>query len=105
METDRDNHAEQALLTAQAAQNVLRELPGWSISADGRRLEREFTTKGFLRAQQIALAAGAVAEARNHHPDIRHGWGYCAVSWTSHDAGGLTRRDVDCAAMLNALMG
>jgi len=41
---------------------------------------------------------------RGHHPDIRLGWGYCEVAFTTHAAAGLTDNDLICAAKLNAIL-
>ncbi|WP_282602368.1 4a-hydroxytetrahydrobiopterin dehydratase [Paracoccus sp. PARArs4] len=79
-------------------------LPAWQRSDDGTRISRSFAFKGFARAVETANLAAWLGNRRNHHPDIAFGWGYCTVSFTSHDAGGLTERDFDCAARLDALM-
>lgn len=78
-------------------------LAGWTLSDDGRALERRFETKNFVRAQAIATLAGGVGEMANHHPDISYGWGYCHLRFSTHSAGGVTRNDLICAARLNIL--
>lgn len=83
---------------------ALADLPGWSLSDDGTRIARRFAFKGFASAVETANLAAWLGNRRDHHPDVTFGWGYCTVSFTSHDAGGLTARDLDCAARLNALM-
>ena len=45
-----------------------------------------------------------MAEQRNHHPEIRLGWGFCRITFTTHDAGGLTQADLDAAAALDAAL-
>lgn len=94
-----------SVLDREEIEGRLAALGGWDLSPDGVRITCRFEVKGFLRAQQIALLAGTVGDLRNHHPDIRHGWGYCEVDFTSHDAGGVTERDLTCAAALNAALG
>ena len=39
----------------------------------------------------------ALAERKDHHPDLKVGYGYCEVLFTTHDAGGLTALDAECA--------
>ncbi|MDO5613088.1 MAG: 4a-hydroxytetrahydrobiopterin dehydratase [Paracoccus sp. (in: a-proteobacteria)] len=90
--------------TPDEAKARMPDVPGWALSDDGRAISREWQVKGFLTAQGLAMLAGAVGEARNHHPDIAYGWGRCQVTFTSHDAGGLTGRDFDCAARINAVL-
>ena len=42
-------------------------------------------------------------EKRDHHPDVLVGWGKARVLWTTHDAGGLTRLDLDLAEATDKL--
>ncbi len=80
-------------------------LEGWVLCDQGRAIELEVATKGFLKAQALAMLAGNIGEFANHHPDISFGWGYCRVRFTTHSAGGVTRNDLICAARLNAMRG
>ena len=82
----------------------LAALPGWALAADGRAISREWRFKTFRRAAQLANLAAWQAEAANHHPDIAFGWGYCRVTWTTHDAGGLTEADFAAAAGFDRLL-
>ncbi len=79
-------------------------LDGWSLSPDGRAITRHFTVKGFAKAVELANLAAWLANKRGHHPDVAFGWGYCRVSFTTHDAGGLTDADFAAAAHLDALL-
>jgi 4a-hydroxytetrahydrobiopterin dehydratase len=45
-----------------------------------------------------------VAHAQNHHPDLRVGYDQCTVAWRTHDIGGISRADLDCAARIDALL-
>ncbi|MFC3629187.1 4a-hydroxytetrahydrobiopterin dehydratase [Paracoccus angustae] len=82
----------------------LEALDGWRLSPDGQAITRRFAFKGFARAVEMANLAAWLGNRRNHHPDVRFGWGYCEVSFTTHDAGGLTDADFACAARLNDLV-
>ncbi|MDO5658240.1 MAG: 4a-hydroxytetrahydrobiopterin dehydratase [Paracoccus sp. (in: a-proteobacteria)] len=77
---------------------------GWALNEDATAITRDWKTRNFAQAQAIAMLAGAVAEHLNHHPDIAYGWGYVRVTFTSHDAGGLTARDIDGACRINAAL-
>lgn len=79
---------------------ALLQVPGWSCLDNG--LMRRIDCKGFAPALTAANLAAAVSDRLNHHADIRLGWGYCELRWTSHDAGGLTPRDFAAAARFNA---
>ncbi|WP_347137667.1 4a-hydroxytetrahydrobiopterin dehydratase [Paracoccus sp. SSK6] len=83
----------------------LETLDGWSLSPDGRAIARRFDFKGFAKAVEMANLAAWLGNRRNHHPDVCFGWGYCQVSFTTHDAGGLTDADFAAAARLNELVG
>lgn len=75
---------------------------GWTLAEDGTSISRRWRFPDFAAALARTALVGKVAEARNHHPDIRLGWGYCEVRFTTHDAGGLTRADLDAAAAVEA---
>lgn len=79
-------------------------LNGWTVSSDGRAIMRRFDLKGFAKAVEMANLAAWLGNKQGHHPDIAFGWGYCQVSFTTHDAGGLTEADFICAARLNELV-
>ena len=82
----------------------LAALDGWTLSPDGRAITRRFAFKGFARAVEMANLAAWLGNRRNHHPDVAFGWGYCQVSFTTHEAGGLTDADFAAAAHLDALL-
>lgn len=91
-------------LPAEQASQRLTDLPDWQLSGDGTAISRRFEFKGFAKAVEMANLAAWLGNKRDHHPDISFGWGYCEVAFTSHDAGGLTERDFDSAAYLDALI-
>lgn len=86
------------------AARLLADLDGWQMSQDGGTISRRFDFKGFLKSVEMANLAAWLGNKQGHHPDIRFGWGYCEVSFTTHDAGGLTENDFICAARLDALV-
>lgn len=64
------------------------------------RLGAHYRTDDFASALALADAIGEVAEAAGHHPDLHVGWGYVEAWLRSHDARGVTRRDLDLAARI-----
>ena len=66
-------------------------------------LRATFRTGDFTRGLDLVTRIAAAAEAANHHPDLDLRYGRVHVLLTSHDAGGLTRRDVDLAAAITAV--
>lgn len=91
-------------LTRAEAEARLGELDGWALSDDATTLTRRLTFKGFAKALQTANVAAWAGDREGHHPDIRFGWGYCEVSYTTHEAGGLTENDFICAAKLDRIL-
>lgn len=83
---------------------LLAGLDGWDLVDDGRAICRRFEFKGFLKAVEMANLAAWLGNRHGHHPDIRFGWGYCEVHFTTHSSGGLTRNDFICAAKLDQLV-
>ena len=67
------------------------------------RLRATFATGTFTRGIVLAERIGRIAEEANHHPDIDLRYPSVHVSLVSHDAGGLTERDVDLARRISDL--
>lgn len=76
-------------------------LSGW-YSADGS-LRKRFEFANFAESLDFVNLVGAVAEAADHHPDIKFGWGFAEFEITTHDRGGITDFDFDLAAKIDAL--
>lgn len=91
-------------LAPDQARAMLAGLDGWTLSEDGTTITRRLTFKGFAKAVQTANVAAWAGDREGHHPDIRFGWGYCEVSYTTHEAGGLTENDFICAAKLDRIL-
>lgn len=66
-------------------------------------LRATFSAPDFSTAAAFVARVAEAADTANHHPDVVLRWGQVTVTTTSHDAGGLTQRDVDLAATLSAL--
>ena len=79
----------------------LSALPGWVQAGD--KLYREFCFADFSRAFGFMTAAAIQAQAMNHHPEWFNVYATVKVWLTTHDAGGITRRDLDLAAVMNGL--
>jgi 4a-hydroxytetrahydrobiopterin dehydratase len=62
-------------------------------------LVRSFPTPDFASGLALVARIGAMAERRNHHPEIALRWGQVNVCWTTHDVGGLSALDLELAAL------
>jgi 4a-hydroxytetrahydrobiopterin dehydratase len=76
---------------------------GWTKSADGKAIERSFRFKDFAEAFAFLTRVAAHAEAVNHHPEFTSVWNRVDFRLTSHDAGGVTKRDLALAETIEGL--
>lgn len=79
------------------------ELDGTAFRHTQDHLVAAFTTSDFRSAVRLVDAVAVVADELNHHPDVRLGWGRVEFALTSHDAGGVTRRDVELARRIGEI--
>ena len=77
---------------------------GWTTSADGKALERSYRFKDFAEAFAFLTRVAAHAEAVDHHPEFTSIWNCVEFRLTSHDAGGVTQRDLDLAGAIDRLL-
>lgn len=77
-------------------------LSGWQLQ--GTKIVKRFEYKGFAKAVEMANLAAWHSNKMGHHADIAFGWGYCQITYTNHEAGGLTANDFICAAKLDELV-
>ncbi len=89
------------LLTDDEIDQALRALPGWA--REGQTLWRAYRFKGFPEAVAFVDRLVAPAEAMGHHPDLVISYNKVVVTLTTHDAGGITRKDLELAKVVSAL--
>ena len=49
-------------------------------------------------------AVAFIAHTQDHHPELTVGYNRCVVRWNTHDVGGISETDFDCAARVDALL-
>ena len=79
----------------------LTKVPRWRVV--GGKLHREFKFDDFVTAFGFMSSVALLAEKRDHHPDWSNAYNKVVIDLVSHDAGGLTQRDFDLAAAIDAL--
>ncbi len=79
---------------------ALAGLPGWS--AVNGKLHKEYKFPDFVHAFGFMATSAIAIEAMNHHPEWFNVWNRVTVDLTTHDAGGITSRDVTLAGKLDA---
>ncbi|MBE3639468.1 4a-hydroxytetrahydrobiopterin dehydratase [Mangrovicoccus algicola] len=78
---------------------------GWRRDETPGAIGKVFEFKDFSQAFGFMARAALAAEAADHHPDWRNVWNRVEVMLTSHDAGGLTDRDIALARAMEAIAG
>ena len=73
----------------------LQKNPGWAL--EGGMIRRTFAFKDFVEAMAFVNKVAEAAEAADHHPDIDIRYSKVTLALVTHDAGGLTQRDVALA--------
>jgi 4a-hydroxytetrahydrobiopterin dehydratase len=83
------------LLSEGEIRRHLGDLPEWRYFANG--LHKEFRFRGFRASIAFVDRLAEQASAAGHHPDIEIHFNRVIVSLTTHDAGGVTAKDVQLA--------
>ncbi|MBN9604506.1 MAG: 4a-hydroxytetrahydrobiopterin dehydratase [Afipia felis] len=91
------------LLSEAARKQALAGLKGWSEAAGGKALNRTFTFRDFNEAFGFMTRAALAAEKSDHHPDWRNVYKTVEVSLSTHDADGVTERDIALAKTMNEI--
>ena len=90
-------------LTGAARSAALSELSGWSEVTGRDAIARTFVFRDFSEAFGFMTRVALAAEKRDHHPEWRNVYKTVEVVLTTHDADGVTGRDVDLAKLMNKL--
>jgi 4a-hydroxytetrahydrobiopterin dehydratase len=92
-----------AMLSDIAIQRELGKLSGWSRRGDA--LTKTFQFKDFLSGIDFIGAVAKAAESAKHHPDIDIRYTKITCTLSTHDAGGITQKDLDLAAQIEKIAG
>ena len=78
---------------------------GWSLEEGGKAIVRTYRFKDFSEAFGFLTRVALHAEKADHHPEFTSVWNRVDFRLTSHDAGGVTERDIKLARTIDALAG
>jgi len=92
-------------LTGDARKAALSRLAGWSEVEDRDAIAKTFVFRDFNEAFGFMTRAALIAEKLDHHPEWLNVYKTVAVTLSTHDAGGLTERDITLAEAMNRLAG
>ncbi len=81
-------------------------LPEWrlGIGGESRELVRDFVFADFVAAMVFVNRLAEAAESAGHHPDIDIRYNRVRVALATHDAGGITQKDVALAHTIDRLV-
>ena len=84
---------------------ALAELSGWTHDPVRDAISRRFALADFNAAFGFMARVAMLAEKADHHPEWSNIWNRVDILLTTHDAGGLSKRDVAMARKIDALIG
>ena len=91
-------------LTDSERDAALAALSEWGLRADKLAITRSFTFADFSAAFAFMTRVALLAEKADHHPEWSNVWNRVEITLTTHDAGGLSTRDVDMARGIGELL-
>jgi 4a-hydroxytetrahydrobiopterin dehydratase len=80
----------------------MRDLEGWKVLADA--IHKDYTFRGFRAAIAFVNRIAEQATAAGHHPDLEIHYNRVVVSLSTHDAGGVTEKDVELAEKIDSVV-
>ncbi len=85
------------------AEAALEGLDGWDFDRDGDAMRKVFKFSDFSEAWGFMNRVALIAEKSDHHPEWFNVYNKVDITLTTHDAGGLSQRDVEMAKAIEAL--
>ena len=82
---------------------ALAALPDWTYAPERDAITRSFTFQDFSEAFGFMTRVALMAEKADHHPEWSNVWNRVDILLTTHDAGGLSTRDIQMAPAIDAL--
>ncbi len=89
-------------LSQEEIEQELKNLSGWKIVNE--KLHKEFQFESFNQAFGFMTRSAMEIEKMNHHPEWFNVYNKITIELTTHDAGGITKNDVNLAKILNSLV-
>jgi 4a-hydroxytetrahydrobiopterin dehydratase len=86
-------------LSEQDLQSAIASLPGWQVVQG--KLHREYKFADFIHAFGFMTTAALGIEKMGHHPEWLNVYNRVTVDLTTHDAGGITSKDIQLARLLD----
>jgi 4a-hydroxytetrahydrobiopterin dehydratase len=93
-----------AQLSPEERAEALEELDDWDFDEARDAITRSLAFKDFSEAFAFMTRVALLAETMDHHPEWSNVWNRVDILLTTHDAGGLSHRDVELATAIDALV-
>jgi len=88
-------------LAIEELKQALKRLPDWELARDREAIRRRFTFVDFDAAFAFMTRAALLAAKMDHHPEWFNVYNRVDVTLATHDAGGVTQKDIDLAAAMD----
>ena len=82
---------------------ALADLPGWILKNDKTAISRDFEFRNFSQAFAFMTRVALLAEKYDHHPEWSNVYNRVHITLTTHDAGGLSARDIKLAHAIDEI--
>jgi 4a-hydroxytetrahydrobiopterin dehydratase len=90
-----------ATLTIEELKQALKRLPDWELAKDREAITRKFQFVDFDAAFAFMTRCALMAAKMDHHPEWSNIYNKVEVTLATHDAGGVTRKDIDLATAMD----
>jgi 4a-hydroxytetrahydrobiopterin dehydratase len=94
------------LRIAHGGERRLAQQAGWQLTGDGDAvaIEKRYGFANYFETLAFVNAVALIAHRQDHHPSLAVEYGSCTVRFNTHDVGGISSTDFDCAAAVDALL-
>ncbi|MGB7184208.1 MAG: 4a-hydroxytetrahydrobiopterin dehydratase [Burkholderiaceae bacterium] len=94
------------VLETQSLADIAADLSGagWATRADGKAIEKRYQFADFRAAMAFMMQASFEADSADHHPEWFNVYNRVDVTLTTHDAGGVTERDLSLARAMEKIV-
>jgi 4a-hydroxytetrahydrobiopterin dehydratase len=90
-------------LHTQEIEDALKDLSGWTLKDE--TIQKSFTFGDFKEAFSVMTHIAFECEKQNHHPDWENVYNSLNIQLSTHDAGGVTQKDIDLAKSIEEIVG
>ena len=93
-------------LTATEIVANLAKIDNWKLVGDGPAvaIEKTFNFANYFETMAFVNAVAFIAHVQDHHPDLSVHYNRCVVRFNTHDVGGISTTDIECARQADALL-